>query len=66
MEVCASGRVYSREEILELSSTTVRGVIEIDMFNVRAFGSEYALATYRAVKSDVEKPDTGITWRSSL
>jgi hypothetical protein len=65
VELGASGRVHTRGEVLELSSTTESGEIEIDAFAMRALGSEHAPTTCRAAKPGAKKHGTGVAWRCS-
>lgn len=64
-EFGGSGRVYTRDEIIEALQTEVPAQILISEFRVQSVGADAALVTYRATRNTPDGPPA-ISMRSSL
>lgn len=66
VEFGASGRVWTREEILDLLASEEYQPPEIESFECTRIAEGVALVTYRAVRTDKATGDRSITLRSSI
>jgi len=65
-EFGASGRHWTRDEILELLETEEYSPPSIEDFQCRAIAEGVALVTYRAVRTDSVTGNRTVTLRSSI
>jgi hypothetical protein len=65
-EFGASGRVWTREQILDLLATEIYQRPAMEDFNCALIAERIALVTYRTVRSDPHSGERTMTLRSSL
>jgi hypothetical protein len=65
-EFGASGRVWTREAILDLLATEEYTPPVVEKFSCRELAEDVALATYRAVRTDAATGARAVTLRSSV
>jgi glyoxylase I family protein len=65
-EIGASGRVWTRSEILDLLAKEVFSPPVIEDFACKHVAKDVVLVTYRAVRNDVETGQGSTTLRSSI
>lgn len=61
-----SGRVYEKDEILDLIPSIPKGSFDVDDFQVCELGEEYALNGYRMVRADDSGKDPDVSNRYSI
>jgi hypothetical protein len=66
LEVGASGRVWSREQILELLATEEYSRPAMEDFKCRWIGDGVVQVTYRTVRADLQSGKSAVTLRSSI
>ena len=66
VEIGASGRIWTRNEILDLLATEEFQPPVIEEFVCRQIADNVLLATYRTVRTDAETGQRSIALRSSL
>jgi hypothetical protein len=65
-EVGSSGRVWSREQILDLLATEVYQAATMEDFECRLVAEDVMLVTYRSVRTDPRSGERTASLRSSI